>query len=137
MPANKVITVYEVTERKVVSDDDRLYEYLVRQPLAECYVSDLGTELCGLPTTKRIEVPIHEIGRHWVMNGMHITDRKFVAISREAEEVFDLIFDRERQEALANLRAERKAHNNTIERINVFTRQPVLTRIWAAIRKSI
>lgn len=132
-----MITVYEVTERKVVSDEDRLYEYLVRQPLVEPYFSDLGTGLCGLPTTKRIEVPIHEIRKHWVMNGRHITDRKFVAISRDAEEVFDLIFDRERQEALTNLRAERKAHNNTIERINAFTRQPVLTRIWAAIKKAI
>ncbi len=137
MPQQDTITIFEVVERKAVTEKDpRFYHFTRIDSVRPIFTTD-GDALAQFPMEFRvnyIDVPVHRLVRY---DDWGRPEKKFVAISPGAEEIFNALFEGERRSSLASLGAERQARRDALERIDSFASLPLLKRIWRAIRKEI
>lgn len=137
MPQQDTITIFEVVERKAVTErDPRFYRFTMIERVPPIFTTD-GDMLAEFPHTRKIgyiDIPVRRFVRYG--DDDH-PEEKFVAMSPEAMEIFDAAFSEERQKTQASLTAYREAHAKALSRINEFNSLPLIKRILCAIRKDI
>lgn len=137
MSKETFVTIYQVVERKFVTEKDpRFFAFTRLERISPIVTSDgdLLAEFPNTATANRIEVPVH---RFRCMDERGLLAEKLVAIHPDAMQVFDAMFEEERRSVLDSLQAERLAHRITSSRIERLKSLPLLKRIWRAIRKDI
>lgn len=144
MPKQTTITIYEVVERKAVTDKDpRFYRFTKIDLVPPIFTTD-GDMLAEFPHASKIghiDTPVHRFARYG--DGDH-PEEKFVAMSLEVMEIFNAVFEGERRSMLASIKAERQAKESAVRAkedayaiIDGFNSLPLFKRIWRAIRKDI
>lgn len=144
MPKQTTITIFEVVERKAVTErDPRFYRFTKLEGVPPIFTAD-GDMLAEFPLSgkiRHVDIPVRSFVRYGNDGN---PEKKFVAISPEVEEIFDAFLEGERRSMFANIKAERQAKEDAVRAkedayaiIDGFNSLPLFKRIWRAIRKDI